>query len=329
MLGSCQRENERRNSERFTAALEKNVHWPDTASMKFTRALPLFLLVLQATAYASIVPEKSVYSFLDIFHKKNQIIGNGAAEVYQTPYTATGELRPHKKERILIAQSDYERLQYQAMSVLQAIPGRTSKDDMIYAGTAFHIGDSLILTNNHVLSRDFSNGSRCASLKIKNHEGKTFSCKKVHYCHAGEDFCLIELAERSTGFLINTGKDSFESRPSLKLAARRPFNSDHSLITAIGNSQGHGIHVSVAMGLKNLGAGFNFFSAIRDGNSGGPVLNDAGEVIGIARTESRQVKVGKNAYNNAVAIDTVIRYLRQALADDQETLERFNRAVIE
>lgn len=297
--------------------------------MKTHRLLPLLLLALQTTASASIVPEKSIYSFLDIFHKKNQILGNGTAEVFQTPYTSAGDLRPNKKIRILMSQSDYERLREQALSVLEAIPGIDRKTDMVYAGTAFHIGDSLILTNNHVLSRDFSNGSRCASLRIKDHKGKTFSCKKVHYCHPGEDICLIELAARTTGFLINTGKDTFDTRPSLKLLNRRPLDSDHSLITAIGNSQGHGIHVSVATGLKNRGEGLNFFAAIRDGNSGGPVLNESGEVIGIARTESRNIKVGKHAYNNAVSTERVIALIRGALIDDQETLERFNRAVIE
>lgn len=287
--------------------------------------LPLIFLTLQNSSATSIVPEKSIYSFLNIFHKKNRVLEDGTAQVLATRYNRTGDLLPGSHSRLILPAGDYERLRSQAQAVFRALPG--SRKEVF--GTAFHIGDSLILTNHHVLSQNFSNFTHCDSLQIKDQEGNTFKCAKVHFCHKAEDVCLIELAPRKTGVVFNRGEDSFSTRPALKLVNRRPMDSEEAIVTVIGNSQGHGIHVSVGTGIKRRYTGFNFYAAIRDGNSGGPVINDFGEVIGIARRESKDPTVGTDAYNNAVSSDVLIGLIRQALENDPETLERFNLSVIE
>jgi hypothetical protein len=43
---------------------------------------------------------------------------------------------------------------------------------MAYMGTAFHIGENLVLTNHHVLSPDRSNTQECGGLKLYANESR-------------------------------------------------------------------------------------------------------------------------------------------------------------
>jgi S1-C subfamily serine protease len=283
----------------------------------------LFILIaLPASATRpSINPERSVYSFIDIFNKKTEVLESGVARVYMTSYDESGDLQPRRKIESLIAASDYNRLKSQASAVLRSVPTKATYfegERWIFEGTAFHIGDSLVLTNNHVLSRDFSNTTRCDGFRLKDEGGKSFYCKTVHYCHPKEDLCLIEM--KSSKRLSKV--------PTLKLSNSSQIDNKDVLITAIGNTQGHGIHVSVGKGLKARENGYDIYPALRNGNSGGPAIGPDGSVIGIVRTETH-VKVGPSATNNAVKMTKVIELIRNALQEDPETLEKFNRAVIE
>lgn len=298
------------------------------------RYFTLLFLILSFQAYAvrpSINPGRSIYSFIDIFHKKTKILDDSEVEVYSTSYDASGKLLPKKKNKSTIPRDEFEKLRKQASAVFQSIPSkgtRVGSEEWFFYGTAFHIGESLVLTNNHVLSRDFSNTTKCDGFRLKDNDGHFYSCKKVHYCHREEDLCLIEMDDRSSGFLFNTKKISFSLLPTLKISNFSEPDDSHLPVTAIGNSQGHGIHVSIGRGIKSKRNGYDIYAALRDGNSGGPAIGPDGTVIGIVRTESHE-KVGPNVSNNAVKMTKVIELIRDALREDQETLEKFNRAVIE
>lgn len=272
-------------------------------------------------AKPSINPERSVYSFIDIFHKKTKTLENGDVRVYVTPYDEAGDLQPRKKYEINIAQSDYQRLKTLASAVFRSVPTSPTLyhgEKWIFEGTAFNIGNSLVLTNNHVLSRDFSNTTKCDSFRLKDDGGHSYHCRKVHYCNPDEDLCLIEMKDTKR----------LRSYPTLKISNIPQPNDEETLVTAIGNTQGYGLHVSVGKGLRAKANGYDIYASLRSGNSGGPAIGPEGTVIGIVRTESHN-KVGPYVSNNAVKMTKVIELIREALKDDTETLEKFNTAVIE
>lgn len=277
--------------------------------MKTFVALSLFIM-LQSPSRAAIVPSKSIYAFLDIFNSKNFLQEDGLVEVRATEFDKDGNLKKSKK-KVSVPQADYVKFTTQASSVFQVIPTKPAKDDYLYQGTAFTIGHNLLLTNHHVLSRDFSNFNKCDTFQIKDNSNKFHRCHKVHFCSDKEDVCLIEIsAQKSIG-------------PPLKISNKWLPSSDTTPINAIGNSQGHGIHFSQARGLKRNQNHYTFYAAIRDGNSGGPILNQEGEVIGIVRTESK-MKLEGSSENYLGILD-----VQKALVNEPASLAAFNLALKE
>jgi hypothetical protein len=256
-----------------------------------------------------------------MFNPKNQLTSPNAL-IKATAYNQNGDLIPAKKLTVEVPLADFQKYQAQARAVFQVIPSAPARDDVLYMGTAFHIGNNLVLTNNHVLSRDFTNTTSCDHFRIENHEGRFFNCKKVHYCHPGEDLCLIELAPRKTGFFGTGPEEEVADLPSLKLNPAVQQTNDNAVVTAIGNTQGYGILLSVARGLKRFGNSLTFYCALRDGNSGGPLLNDGGQVIGLVRTESKYVKL-EGGRNSIVQIQG----LQNVLMSDPALLGVINDAI--
>jgi S1-C subfamily serine protease len=127
---------------------------------------------------------------------------------------------------------------------------------------------------------------------------------------------------------------SLAQGPSLKLKEKfRPAGSlwQETVTTAIGNSQGYGIHYSQGKGVTLIKDRVYFWAPITKGNSGGALLNDEGHVIGVVKLQSQKLisSDANEVYNIAAPSETVIRLVREALRDDPETLLKFNKSVVE
>ncbi len=301
--------------------------------MKITlMALSLALLSSAAFGALSLNPQKVVTPLINIFSDSNRILGAQSANVSVTTFNNRGVLRLNG-ERKIIAKSLYEKLKSQAEAVYQMIPKENQQETTFRMGTAFHIGSNLVLTNHHVLSVSRSNLNRCDDfqLKVRNTRSSFYKCKKVHFCSPERDLCLIEMESRS-----RNRKYSLDQGPALKLRAHLDsVDSEQEILTAIGNSMGLAIHASQGRGTSLSNFGRIFYAPLTQGNSGGPLLNSEGVVVGLVRAQSNSADpklvndVGPNAFNVAVPMDIVIDTIRQSGALDPETLEKFNASVIE
>lgn len=306
--------------------------------MKHLLPLSLVLIFISGQALGiAIVPDRVVTPPLSIFHSNNKEVQPGLMSVVLSVFRKSGELR-RSRDRINIPIEKYKNFKVLSSAVYEMIPNDRYPVDHKNKGrrgTAFHIGQNLVLTNAHVLSKGFRNTTHCADfeLQVQNSTEK-FKCKEVHFCDVSNDVCLIEMQNSHRGWGRNRVETSLSDGASLKLNGNwepKLEDLDNTILTAIGNSNGFGIHLSQGRGAKKMDSIVFFWAPITVGNSGGPLLNEKGEVVGVIKQESG-IKISNNpqqTFNVAASADIVIGLIREALRDDPATLEKFNQAVIE
>ncbi len=299
--------------------------------------LIILLTLISVVAHArSIVPDRIVTQSLDLFDRSNKVLPNGDVEVKVTTYSKRGEFNHHGGKKIL-PKSQYDEMRKTSSAVLEMIPDQRSNDDERKSrrGTAFSIGENLVLTNEHVID-----SNECSDFQLLDSNNNTFDCKRVHFCDVKHDVCLIEMSP-----LIKTKRDCFlcsgtkyevslAQGPSLKLKAKYspgyPQSQDE-VLTAIGNSGGFGIHFSQGRGVTVMSDKVYFYAPITKGNSGGALLNNEGLVVGVVKLQSIVTLSNdpNEAYNVAAPTELVIKLIRESLVNDPETLEKFNRSVVQ
>lgn len=295
-----------------------------------------------STAFArSTVPSRVVTPALDLFNSRNKTLPAGEIEVRVSSVSMKGDFRKNGS-KLIMSQEQFNHYRELAMPVFEMIPNENlSRSDSSYAraGTAFSIGENLVLTNQHVLDPKRVNTTSCADFEVKNHDGHKYDCKKVHFCSLDHDICLIEMkpktiTKRDCFFCSGTKVDvSLKLGPKLQLKPFAPLtkNPDEEILTAIGNTQGMGIHLSQGKGYRAHRNKLYFYAPINVGNSGGALLNEDGFVVGVVKAQTMNL-IGDDpdhTYNIAATSDVVIRLIREALRNDPETLEKFNQSVVE
>ncbi len=300
----------------------------------------LITLLYSASIFSrSIVPDRVTLPPLDLYSSRNKILENGDRIIKVTTFDKYGKFHQNGGEK-RIANDVYQKYRSDADAVFEMIPSEFSRDEEKASrrGTAFSIGNNLVITNLHVLDPSFENTTACDDFEIKDHRGNKFSCKEVHFCSVYQDVCLIEMksktkTKRDCFFCSGTKYQiSIADGASLKLSSKLPDDEKRNdfIATAIGNSAGFGIHYSQGKGLKLINNQLRFYAPITSGNSGGPLLNEIGQVIGIIKRQtSLEFSTDPNlTYNVATPVNQFIEAARDHLKNRPEILEKFNASVV-
>jgi S1-C subfamily serine protease len=178
-------------------------------------------------------------------------------------------------------------------------------------GTAFLVGKNLVLTNKHVLAND----KECRKFGIDlNHVQEFVPCKEVLHCSSVHDFCLIKLDS------MKNGKEVGEEVAPLKFSSEKPTKETNTII--IGNALGMGIHAATYKGVQDLGKDWGHFNRAFSGNSGSPLLNEKGEILGIhygrssADASNYGGPVGRGT-GLAVKTDTILGEIGKILSKEE------------
>lgn len=142
-----------------------------------------------------------------------------------------------------------------------SIDGQTT--DGISAGTGCIVSsDGLILTGSHVIED-------CNTINVTTHNGQVYKAEVISKMGKNKDLALLKIAPKMTLNTVKFGDSSAIKVGQKVLAIGNPFGFAGTLTQGI---------VSRIDYTKNK---IQTDAAINPGCSGGPLLNSAGEVIGI------------------------------------------------
>ncbi|HET6476025.1 MAG TPA: trypsin-like peptidase domain-containing protein [Thermoleophilia bacterium] len=231
--------------------------------------------------------------------------------VYSTPATTTGDLSPDQI---------YENVSGGVVMVLSDFGGSGAgqfgqTQSTRALGTGFVVdGEGYILTNAHVVDES---GQRASSVTVVFNKGGSETQRvpgELVGVDVGSDVAVIK---------VDPGKVDLKALPlgdsdkvvvgEPVVAIGNPLGYDFSITAGIVSATGRSLQAPNGQTIPN---GIQTDAAINQGNSGGPLINDQGRVIGINEQIASQGG-GNDGLGFAVPINTAIRSLEQIKANGE------------
>jgi serine protease Do len=183
-------------------------------------------------------------------------------------------------------------------------------------GTGFFVsGDGLVVTNKHVVE------SQDTEYKVITKDGKEYDVKKI-FRDPVNDLAILHI-DGTNGITPVTLGDSSKLKVGQFVVAIGTALGEfrHTVTTGVISGLGRGIEAGDPFGgsIEELDNVIQTDAAINPGNSGGPLLNSAGEVIGV------NVAVAGGAENIGFAIPIAV--VKESLDNFNQT-GRFSRAFL-
>lgn len=242
----------------------------------FKRILPLFVLLISQTVHAS-------PSLTD--------------DIRTRVYGATFE--------VVVKKITKDSLSYEKKLPMHLIPFQVRNDKYWSIGTAFAIGPNTFASAAHVF--DLASESLFTDFYLRDGKGKVYKMGKVQKFINNKDMIVFSLkSHKVKNYLTLNGK------PELNIK-----------VFAVGNALGEGIIIRDGLYTSNTPeerdgkwSWIRFSAAASPGNSGGPLLDEKGQVLGIVLRKSKNENLNYalpiaeliSAKNNIALIDTRMKY---------------------
>jgi serine protease Do len=176
---------------------------------------------------------------------------------------------------VVLRKADADPLTYEKPLPLELIPYAIRSDRYWSIGSAFAIGPNTFVSAGHVLASAV--GSQFGVPALRDSAGHVYPVQQVIKFSAPEDFIVFSVAVAPDAVPLAT-------------------TSDHKLdetVFAAGNALGEGVVIRDGLLTSETPEDqdgrwkwLRFSAAASPGNSGGPLLNDAGKVIGVVSAKS-------------------------------------------
>ena len=193
-------------------------------------------------------------------------------------------------------------------SSLQSIPA-TSRQ--ISQGTGVIIDErGLVITNAHVVNHKSNKGAIVYKLSFAEQFGGKSVLARLHSIDPQSDLALLKILDSEKYMPIVFAKENDLMIGEKVIAIGSPLGNSHSLTSGILSGINRDIDVNVAhdktLKLKGL---IQTDAAINFGNSGGPLLNSLGELIGINNATAQSA----DGIGYAIPIQQVNQILHERL----------------
>ncbi|MBP0493658.1 S1C family serine protease [Pararoseomonas indoligenes] len=173
----------------------------------------------------------------------------------------------------------------------------------VSSGTGFIIGDRQALTNDHVVRE-------CRSVRARNAEGREITAT-VRARDSGRDLAILDLRENAGPPL------TFRNAPDIRRGESViTYGFPLAGMLASGPTLTTG-DISALAGLSDNRAHFQISAPVQPGNSGGPLLDLAGNVVGIITSKLNAQRVAQRTgdipqnVNFAVKAEQALAFLRE------------------
>ncbi len=216
----------------------------------------------------------------------------------------------------------------------------TNNDGTVYAGSGFLIGDDAsgnryIATNAHVAAKETATvlgGYKFTPFKTITctfgSETEIYHLEVVTYGEFRPDNTTYSPKEPDLAILRITGAQPDSTHKNLKIADNDGDIEIGDEVAVIGNPKGYGLSMSTGiishevMDMKLEGNMFMTTAAVNPGNSGGPMLNKNGVVLGVV--ESKIVDEDIDLMSFAVSARTLVDFIE----DTNKLLQQAGKSVI-
>lgn len=264
----------------------------------------------------SVNPKYKIHDLYGLFEDYSQVGNDVLVKSFVYEDSNWGGIYKHLKNDQKIDLIEFYKMQELGQRVFRA----KASDQENSQGSAFYVGGRYILTNHHVYSPTYRKNLSCGTFSITTNsslENVELYCNKVVRCNEDLDYCLIEMKDKVKKKFLSSEVIKTWSITSLKtinLAKEVEFGSD-VITRVIGNPQFRGIHTSKGIGLRKYQGKFMFFAPVFSGNSGGPLLNDDGKLIGVVRSQSPKL-LSESSYNFAIPINSILLDLKNNVSKE-------------
>lgn len=167
-------------------------------------------------------------------------------------------------------------LTYEKPLPLELLPYQERTDKYHSIGTAFAIGHNRYVTAGHVLLAGV--GSLWGPLQLRDAKGQVYAIDKIEKFSLRKDFAVFSLATQPAG----DAALAVDAKPVMNTA-----------VYAVGNALGTGVVIRDGLYTSDTPEQqdgqwkwMRFSAAASPGNSGGPLLDQAGKVIGVVLMKS-------------------------------------------
>ncbi len=252
------------------------------------------------------------------------LVADGSAHAAALSSEAQQQIRAATFEVVQLKPDD-QGVTYDRPLPLELIPYRERSDKYRSVGTAFAVGPNRYVTAGHVL--DLGNGSLFGPPAMRDTDGRVYAIDRVWKYSAQEDFAEFSLQEEPPG-------------ARALMSGAGPALND--AVFAVGDALGEGIVIrdgvytsSTPEELNGAWKWLRFSAAASPGNSGGPLINQSGRVIGLIVRKSEAENL-----NYAVPIERVEALkegegridqrapMRVGIIDASETIEVHERVAL-